>query len=78
MWILPSVVRSRGQITRFGLQPLADVTGAPLAISRPSRREAIVSDVGPRESQPAIAKQTTASRRGDAGAALLYRRPHFH
>jgi hypothetical protein len=29
----------------FGLQPLADDTGAPLAICWPSLREAVVSDV---------------------------------
>jgi hypothetical protein len=38
-------VVSRGQITRLGLQPLADVTGAPLAIVRPSHWEAIVHHV---------------------------------
>ena len=38
-------VRSRGQIPRLGLEPLADVTGAALAISRPSRREAVVYHV---------------------------------
>ena len=37
--------RSRREIAGLGLEPLADVTGAPLAVSRPSRREAIVDDV---------------------------------
>jgi hypothetical protein len=32
---------SRAEVTSFGLEPLADVTGAALAISRPSRREAL-------------------------------------
>ena len=40
-----SGVRSRGEIARLGLEPLADVAGAPLAIGRPSRREAVVHHV---------------------------------
>src|SRR5690349_21407966 len=38
-------LRSRGQITRLGFEPLADVPGAPLTVGRPLRREAVVDDV---------------------------------
>ena len=55
--------RSRGQITRFSLEPLADVASAALAISWPSRREAIVSDVRSKRIVTGYPKQTTASRR---------------
>jgi hypothetical protein len=37
--------RWSGQITRFGLQPLADDGGALLAILRPCRRKAVIDHV---------------------------------
>jgi len=71
--------RSRGQITRFSLEPLADVASAALAISWPSRREAIVSDVRSKRIVTGYRKANNGvPPRGDAVAALLYRRPRFH
>jgi hypothetical protein len=43
--------RSRGQVAGFGLQPLADVPGAPLTIGRPFLREAIVDDIVPLDTE---------------------------
>jgi len=34
-----------GQITRLGLEPLADVPGAPLTVRRPLCRKAVAHDV---------------------------------
>jgi hypothetical protein len=43
--------RSRAEITRLGLEPLADVTGAPLAVAGPVLRETVVHDVVPLDAE---------------------------
>jgi hypothetical protein len=66
------VLRSRGEITRLGLEPLADVTGAPLTVGWPILREAAVDDVV--ALVPSASRMILAARSGSSQSIACARR----